>query len=82
MNLVLCQSAQGTKQIKRFFPEVNSFCTVSSSCPDQKAFLTSKVLIFLVQVKLDGILRPGQSLPFLNSMKTYKRPLLKFKITL
>ena len=45
-------------------------------------FLLQKVLIFLVQVKLDGILRPEQSLPFLNSMKNYKKPSLKFKITL
>ena len=30
------------KQIKWFFSKVNSFCTFSSSCPDRKAFLTSK----------------------------------------
>ena len=41
-NLVLCQSAQDIKQIKWFFSKVNSFCTFSSSCPDRKAFLTSK----------------------------------------
>ena len=42
LNLVLCQSAQGIKQIKWFSSKVNSFCTFSSSCPDRKAFLTSK----------------------------------------
>ena len=38
----MCQSAQIIKQIKCFFSKVNSFCTFSSSCPDRKAFLTSK----------------------------------------
>ena len=42
LNLVLCQSAQIIKQIKWVFSKVNSFCTFSSSCPDRKAFLTSK----------------------------------------
>ena len=42
LNLVLCQSAQGIKQIKSFFSKVNACCTFSSSCPDRKAFLTSK----------------------------------------
>ena len=41
-NLVLCQSAQIIEQIKWGFSKVNSFCTFSSSCPDRKAFLTSK----------------------------------------
>ena len=38
-NFVLCQSAQIIKQIKWVFSKVNSF---SSSCPNRKAFLTSK----------------------------------------
>jgi hypothetical protein len=40
-NLVLCQSAQGIRQVKWFFSKVNSFCTFSSSCPDRKAHLRS-----------------------------------------
>ena len=67
-NLVLCQSAQTIKQIKWVFSKVNSICTFSSSCPDRHLLLQN-VLIYLVQVKLDGIISSKQSLPSLCSLK-------------
>ena len=56
MNLVLCQSAQGIKQIKWVILFVHF--------PHLVLILLQKVLIFLVQVKLDDILRPEQSAIF------------------
>ena len=82
LNLVLCQSAQVSNRLSGFFLKLILFVHFPHLVLIGRHFLLQKVLIFLVQVKLDGILRPEQSLPFLNRMTNYKKPSLKFKITL
>ena len=82
LNLVLCQSAQVLNRLSGFFLKLILFVHYPHLVLIGGRFLLQKVLIFLVQVQLDGILRPEQSLPFLNSMKNYKKLSLKFKITL
>ena len=74
--------AQTIKQIKFFFLKSTLFVHFPHLVLTGRHFLLQKVLIYLVQVKLDGIISPEQSLPSLSSLKAYMKLLLKFKITL
>ena len=68
-NLVLCQSAQDIKQIKCFFLKLIIFVLFPHLVLIGRHFLLQKVLIYLVQVKLDGIISLELSLLSLSSLK-------------